>query len=75
MRGPGVSSMLSRGRDRNSDTFSPDDLHDSFRYAEQLAVSSTRSCLINQYYFFLYLSITVLDVAVSSRCIVSYDKI
>lgn len=30
MRGPGVSIMLSRGRDRNSDTFSPDDLHGSF---------------------------------------------
>ena len=45
MRGPGVSIMLSRGRDRNSDTFSPDDLHGSFRYAELSAVSSTRSCL------------------------------
>jgi len=38
VRGPGVSIMLSRGKDRNSDTFSPDDPHGSVRYAELSAV-------------------------------------
>ena len=50
MRGLGVSFKLSRGRARNSDTFSPDDLHSRFRYAEQQAVSSIRSCFIQTFY-------------------------
>ena len=43
VRGAGVSLKLSRGRDRNSDTFSPYDLHGSVWDMELSAVSRTET--------------------------------